>query len=309
MVGTNCSAGAITLGRLPLLPGYYRPYPTSLDVRKCPDAQSNCSLSITTGGCAHSSSGCRGGAHTHGGSTCAPTLDGPFCLLCANLTDHYYVAADSDAVAHCEPCERVALQWSIALGVLVVVLPLAGLVVHRCLHSPWCRTIRDPLAARVGALAAFAQQHSLAIKLKILIGFFQIATQIEAVYDLQLPPQVVQLLHSIKLGITLALDVVPFVCIGAGGCAPRGASDPRTRMHMHICCSCTSMHLCISTCGLSPPLLLSPTLAIRVALAGRLSQAPLLARPPVWPRRMHHRCKRRRTPAPSPALLAPLGAP
>ena len=70
----------------------------------------------------------------------------------------------------------------------------------------------------------------------------------------------------------------------------------------YICCSCTSMHLCISSRGLSPPLV------VRVAL-GRLSRAPLLDRPPVWPRHVHHRCERRRTLTPPPALFASLGAP
>ena len=310
MVGTNCSAGAITLGHLPLHPGYYRPSPTSLDVRKCPDAQSNCSLSTTTGGCAHSSSGCRGGAHTHVGSTCAATLAGPFCLLCANQSDQYYVAADSDAVAHCAPCDHVPLHWTIALGTLAVVLPLAALSVHRCLHSPWCRTIRAPVAVRLGAVAAFVEQHSLATKLKILVGLFQIATQIEPVvrmpsratlrwsrstdpwvmpcpisclplsptqssvdrdsppqYDLQLPTEVAQLLNTIQLGISLALDVVPLVCFGAGGYYKKllfWLSLPFGLIACTVIASVAALWLRRQRCSLSSALLNAAPAALRL---------------------------------------------
>ena len=56
-VGTACIGGA-TIDRLPILPGYFRLDDSSIDLRKCPDASSNCDDAPV---CANTTSGCRGG--------------------------------------------------------------------------------------------------------------------------------------------------------------------------------------------------------------------------------------------------------
>ena len=228
MVGMNCSAGAITLRSLPLLVGYYQPSAASIDVRLCPDAHSNCISSLDwTDQCSDSSSGCRGGVQTYDGggvdegSTCAPTLSGVFCLLCANRSDHFYVQGGSHAVAHCEPCGNAFQQadrwvFSGALALLLLLVTLCQFLhVTKCARtgyraklSPWVQTARA---------AATNLERLLGTKIKLLIGFFQIATQMDDVYDIQLPPQLVVLFRSIRPVLTLSLDTIPMVCVGAEG--------------------------------------------------------------------------------------------
>ena len=58
-------------------------------------------------------------------------------------------------------------------------------------------------------------------KLKILIGFYQIATRVETVYDILLPAQVRELLLTIQFTISIGIDGVPLACVGANGYIPR----------------------------------------------------------------------------------------
>ena len=63
-------------------------------------------------------------------------------------------------------------------------------------------------------------------KLKILIGFYQIATRIESVYGIMLPAEVRELLLNIQLTISLGIDGIPLACIGANGYFARLAFAP-----------------------------------------------------------------------------------
>ena len=75
-IGTDCSAlFGVTLRVLPLKRGYYRSSPTSVDVRRCPDASANCTLSECDGGLM---SGCLGEPT----QPCADGLTGHYCSAC-----------------------------------------------------------------------------------------------------------------------------------------------------------------------------------------------------------------------------------
>ena len=54
-----------------------------------------------------------------------------------------------------------------------------------------------------------------------MIGFYQIATRVETVYDILLPAQVRELLLTIQLTISIGIDGIPLACIGANGYIPR----------------------------------------------------------------------------------------
>ena len=97
--GTNCEVGA-TLHQLDLFKGYWRTQDISLDVRRCPDAASNCSATGQSR-CDASTSGCRGGPNAN--ASCAYGLEGPFCRLCElnNTGIMVYRPATTRAVAHC----------------------------------------------------------------------------------------------------------------------------------------------------------------------------------------------------------------
>ena len=217
-VGTSCSGGA-TLATMQLKVGYYRQSNRTLDVRRCPDAGVNCAgLSR----CVQSSSGCVGG---NASSPCAATLKGPFCRLCAKSALEgdgglaYYVGAAratataAATVAHCAPCRDT--RGATILSALTVIGAVLLFVATLLLGWRYC--LPRWLRAR---LVRLHETFTLHVKLKILIGCFMIATQIDTVYEVRLPDDVKQLLDNIQMITTLGFDyavtVTPLACIGEG---------------------------------------------------------------------------------------------
>ena len=143
--GVNCDSSGVTLDRLPLLPGYFRPSEFSVDVRRCHDSHrtvcltdtaANASVGASEGPPAAlcvsaSASGCAGGdAFEH---MCLDGLTGPFCLVCAKAGHFLPPATSRSSPPRCDPCSErrsydigaamaVAIAW--ALGLLV--LPYVG---------------------------------------------------------------------------------------------------------------------------------------------------------------------------------------
>jgi len=208
-IGTNCTYGSISLATLPLARGYFRLARGSVDVRRCPDAAANCSANSH---CPLSTSGCRGGD----GDTCMPGLNGTFCRSCAEPF-HYYVRATTEAVAHCEPCEEVSSSRS----VVIILLFLSCAVVVAFIAVIFTRMPANAQQLLRQLWHAATQIYRLPNKLKILVGFYQIAARVESVYDILLPAEVRQLLLSIQLTISIGIDGVPLACVGANGYIPR----------------------------------------------------------------------------------------
>jgi hypothetical protein len=170
-IGTSCTATGTTLRELPLKRGYYRPAALSVDVRRCPDWRANCS----SGGeaeCSYSSSGCRSGADPD--TPCLQGLTGHFCLRCINTTGQYYSKATDNEAAQCKPCgDTLSGTVSLCAGALVMVAILI-LGWRRYVLPRWHRW---PARLRQIAVAV-----SLPSKLKIVVGFFMIATKVDRVY-------------------------------------------------------------------------------------------------------------------------------
>jgi hypothetical protein len=71
---------------------------------------------------------------------------------------------------------------------------------------------------RLGLAWDHAENHyTLPNKLKILVGFYMIATKIEDVYQVFLPPDVRAVLQQLRVVISLGLEGVPLACVGADG--------------------------------------------------------------------------------------------
>ena len=101
-IGSICEGGGISLGDLPIYPGFYRRSPDSVDVRRCPDAAANCSgLSQ----CLYSSSGCRGGDNHS--TICQEGLAGIYCLLCTEDYSFYVDVYKAPSV----PAALAKLIW------------------------------------------------------------------------------------------------------------------------------------------------------------------------------------------------------
>ena len=161
-VGTDCEGGA-TLDRLPVSTGFYRLSNATVDVRKCPDADANCSTNFGKRGCT-STSACIGGTDAEG--LCEPSLAGPFCRMCdrSNLSEEvYFVAGTADAMAHCEPCGGTlgaTLALAAAAFVVLVVLVLVGTSIQRRVPASWAEWYAKTVA-----------KATLKNKTKIVLGF------------------------------------------------------------------------------------------------------------------------------------------
>ena len=197
MAGTNCSEAGTTLASLPLQAGFWRVSTASDDVRRCPDA-------------AHMAPGCHGGA----GNPCKPSLargvweDSPFCLVC-NETDgsHYY----DDATSTCKDCVGRdmgdAARWLVALAATAVALAALAAVVRRQRRA-------SDLALRLWSSFLKPVQKRLAVKLKLLLSFYQIATRVPDVYQVSFPRSVQRTVSAFTF-VNLELSTfVPPACLG-----------------------------------------------------------------------------------------------
>jgi hypothetical protein len=219
-IGSICEEGAISLDDLPVAPGFFRRSPETVDVRRCPDAAANCSgLSQ----CLQSTSGCRGGNNYS--TICQPGLTGTYCLLCAEEY-HFYVSAGETGVAHCESCENITESDNMLI-LICIAAGAAGLlfilgVGFFCLPARQKAAFQAFLARiYVFCIEVLAKKYTLHVKLKILVGFYQITTKLERVYDLFFPEEIRSLFAQLTLAISLGIDGVPLSCVGARGFLPR----------------------------------------------------------------------------------------
>ena len=200
-IGANCSAGAISLRTLPLQRGYFRPSAESLDMRRCPDASASAQLS-----------GCIGGSDPS--SYCVSGLSGPFCRLCTEPHGHYYEAATHGRPSSCRPCaEQLALTTLLHVAGLLSLGALAiGLLVmaHHRLPTASQRLIGRALNVTTTPL-------------KILVGFYLVATKVPSVFHTSLPAPVVSVLRAFEVSISFGLSGVSTLlsCMGFPGYGAR----------------------------------------------------------------------------------------
>ena len=183
----------MTTETLHVKPGYFRYLNNTVNVHRCPDAGENCGGKSD---CRHTASGCWGGDSS---DLCRPGLTGIFCLLCSKADEHY-VAAKNANEAHCAPCKDTL--WT-TISILAGSCTAALLVAYACWHFYHRRlssTKRQKLHFVLETFSVFN-------KLKILIGFYMISTQIGAVYEVSLPADVQLLLQRMSIIITLGLEL------------------------------------------------------------------------------------------------------
>ena len=212
-VGTACVIAGATLEGLPMLRGYFRLDSTTIDVRACPDARTNCSTTFGTTACV-STSGCRGGL----GEPCDAGMHGTYCRLCdrsdgANL---YYRPASADQVASCVECGDT-LGVTIGLGAGGPAAVVAFLALGR---TAW-RWLPLTVVARIRNFDADATPKN---KGKIVAAFYQVVTKVPSIYDVTLPADVSALLQRFSNVVTLGFEGVattPIECMGLSGYVPR----------------------------------------------------------------------------------------
>ena len=65
------------------------------------------------------------------------------------------------------------------------------------------------------------RRYTVVNKLKIIVGFYQIAIKVDRVYEIRLPAEIRTLLHQLELVISLGFEGVPLACVGAEGYTQR----------------------------------------------------------------------------------------
>ena len=99
---------------------------------------------------------------------CQDGLEGAFCQLCINASagDTFYVKGEGETPAHCEPCADTAgVTGAIAGGAIAAALLFAYL---------GRATLHRISTGRIESARRVAVDFRLGVKLKILIGFYQV---------------------------------------------------------------------------------------------------------------------------------------
>ena len=253
--GSDCVLAGTTLAAIPIYRGYYRRSPNTIDIRRCPDAGTNCGNKYV---CPQTTSGCRGTVVARNETSrrlqsdnapselgCADGLTGLYCMLCdrkAFREPVYYAPATESDIAKCKLCgDTLSTTIAVAAGIIAAVGLAAALVygLYRHMLSP----------KRKDALNSLLEKFSLGTKLKILIVFCarqarakprqrsaadaslltlhhpcappadQIATKISTVYSVELPPATRQVLESIRIVVSIGVAAVstPLECLRLEG--------------------------------------------------------------------------------------------
>jgi len=215
-VGMNCTMFGAELTHLPVSLGYYRHSAVSIDVRACPDLGAGCS---DLAGCADTNSGCAGGTDVT--SQCRPGLTGPFCTLCApnNLSSdiQVYYRATSTQMAHCEDCplSPAATAFTYLAIAAAVALLLAALVV----------AVKRLPEQRKAAYVEGYHSYTVATKVRILVGFYQVIIRIPAIYEVTLPPSVTSWFAVFESVLSFGFNTIDtglsVSCIGVRGYVAR----------------------------------------------------------------------------------------
>ena len=205
--GTICVSEGTTTSSLQsaILPGFYRRSSLSAEIRRCPDYRSNDT----------DRSSCSPIGEPLTDLGCREWTDGAFCQQC-NVTDgsRYFSLTTSS----CKVCTGSTANPLVAGAVLVVVLAGLALLYNKFRpheRLPWFQMVRLR-AVTVG------NSISLRAKVKQVVGFYQVVTNIQEVYSIEMPATTQSFLDSIK-GV-VSFDVVktfglPLECASLSGFA------------------------------------------------------------------------------------------
>ena len=208
--GTNCDTNGTTIFTLQsaILPGYYRYTNRSAEIRRCPDYRNNVSLAD-----GRDRSSCSPAGEPVSDLGCRLGTEGAFCEQC-NVTDgsHYF----SHTTSTCKVCTgNIGTPAVTGTIIFLFVLLVGGCLIKFKPHErfPWFQMA-------VTRALDMANSISLRAKIKQVTGFYQIATNIQVVYQINMPSDTQSFLDSLQ-GV-VNFDIVetfglPLSCANLGG--------------------------------------------------------------------------------------------
>ena len=190
---TACDALNTTLTSLAVEPRYWRPGFNSTVAKQCP-FPSTCAGGLSSSALysADAASGCTPGRG----------LVGAYCMLCATPKSYF----DPQRAA-CEPCGH-ATEFTILVIVLGSLIAVAAAVAWHVRPTWW------PQARR---LMAMARRWHFRARARVLIGFYQIVSQLGDVYKIGYPATfraILAVLSSVSLQLTGWIPGFKPVCLG-----------------------------------------------------------------------------------------------
>jgi len=204
-LGATCNQSGTTVQTMVIHRGHFRISNTSGDVKVCPDHISVVSFLSKP-------SGCKGGVGS-GDSLCHPGLAGVYCQECSQdlSNGHYYNSVHRE----CRECVQSMPRGAWVL-VSLLVMALTALLASR--FAKGCVQLGlDQLRARFDQLASSTLLASLTVTAKTLIGFYQIISEVEEVFIMELPLKAVRFIKAFSwLHLDIA-DLIQLECIGLRG--------------------------------------------------------------------------------------------
>ena len=203
--GTTCNSSGTTVHTLVIHPGHFRISNTTADVRVCPDHTTVTTFLNRPSGCAGSDASTQ--------TQCRARLGGVYCRACSAeyAQDHYYHAAERE----CLECVQ-----SMPRGVWVL-LALLGCAAMALLVRQFARgrvlLVLNKTFEYVNLLSSSSLVASLMVTVKTLIGFFQIVTEVEEVFIMELPVKAVRFIKSFSWLDLSVSDLIQLECVGLGG--------------------------------------------------------------------------------------------
>ena len=178
---TTCPQLNTSLAEVAVWAGHWRPGHQTTSVRPCPhrDVCANGTTDVAE-------------YDRLSDATCAPGrgVAGAYCLLCMQPRTHFFDAGQQA----CRPCAQTIGGAAALLAALLAALAIGALV-------PRCPTARLGMPARLAEASRRLSVHcarlSFRAKLRTVISWLQIVTQLERAYALRYPPQFSALLSGL----------------------------------------------------------------------------------------------------------------
>ena len=199
--GADCGQKGTNVRSLAVRPGFQRISATSLDIRRCPDYSNH-----------KHGSGCIGGNQS---AACKDGLYGPYCILCSDgNSGNVFYDSDRSECAECTTMKRL-----ITLTIGLISLFSGGVFLAATIYlcsMPGAKACRPK---RILLRRLWNVVRSLLVKIKISLSFYQVATLIGAVYKVNMPQNVKDLLKVFNVGVEIDAWGLHLACYGAGGFA------------------------------------------------------------------------------------------
>ena len=199
--GARCPEAGTTLETIDLLPGWWRLTNRSSRPLRCEPSHSS----------ENARSACLGGPNPD--LQCQNGTTGPLCRLCAH-TEYYF----DEGTLGCRPCVNGlgALSYVVLIAAPILVLMTAKLTARGAARVCTAQGNQRQYSRLAGSWLMAMWNDYLYAKLKLMIGFYQVLSQLQSVYGAKLPTQLSHLFSWTRVvNFDLLSALSQQACIGS----------------------------------------------------------------------------------------------